>query len=456
MSKKKTAVIVLAAGMGTRMKSDLPKVMHPVGGRPMINHLLATLAKIDVDKTVIVVGPDMEILETAVAPHTTTVQYDRAGTGDAVKVGVQALGDFKGNVLVLYGDTPLISEQTLNGMLEARDGQPGKIPPSVVVLGFFPMEPGAYGRLILDEEEGDLMAIVEAADATPEQLEIGLCNSGVMCFDASLLPQFLSRLSNDNANGEYYLTDCVRIACEDGFSCSVVEGDEEELIGVNSRVELAQAEVIFQDFMRDKAMKGGATLLDPSTVYFSHDTCIGREVIIEPNVQFGVGVTLGHNVRVKGFSHLEGATLKNGVTVGPFARLRPGTVLGEDVKVGNFVEIKNTAVEQGAKISHLSYIGDARVGREANIGAGTITCNYDGYLKHHTNIGDGAFIGSNTALVAPVVIGAGAIVGAGSTITADVDSNDIVTTRAEQKTGKGAAEAYRTRKRAEKEKLKKG
>jgi len=455
MSKKKTAAIILAAGLGTRMKSDMPKVMHPIGGRPMVNHLLATLNKIHVETTIVVVGPDMKNLETAVAPHATAVQYDRAGTGDAVKVGVEALGEFKGNILILYADTPLISEQTINGMLEARDGEDGKPAPSVVVLGFEPLEPGAYGRLILDEDEGDLMAIVEANDATPEQLDIGLCNSGVMCFDATLLPQFLSRLSNDNAKGEYYLTDCISFACEDGFSCAVVEGDEEELIGVNSRVELAQAEVIFQDEMRDKSMKGGATLIDPSTVYFSFDTKIGRDVTLEPNVHFGPGVTVGNHVHIKGFSHIEGTDIKAHAIVGPFARLRPGTTLGEEAKVGNFVEIKNAHIDTGAKVNHLSYIGDAHVGQEANIGAGTITCNYDGFLKHKTVIGSGAFIGSNTALVAPVSIGKEAIVGAGSTITHDVENDAVVTTRADQKTGLGAATRYRDRKRAEKEKLKK-
>jgi len=456
MSKKKTAAIVLAAGLGTRMKSDLPKVMHAVGGRPMINHLLSTLDKIHVDKTVVVVGPDMEALQSAVAPRLTAVQYDRAGTADAVKVGMEALGDFKGNVLILYGDTPLISEQTVNGMLEAREGMPAKPAPSIVVLGFEPIDPGAYGRLILDEDEGDLMEIVEAGDATPDQLDVGLCNSGVMCFDATLLPQFLSRISNDNAKGEYYLTDCVGLACEDGFTCAVVEGDEEELIGVNSRVELAQAEVIFQDAMRDKVMKGGATLLDPSTVYFSFDTKIGRDVVIEPNVHFGLGATIHDGAVIKGFSHIEGAIVHAGAMVGPFARLRPGTKLSENAKVGNFVEIKNADIQMGAKISHLSYIGDAIVGQEANVGAGTITCNYDGYLKHQTHIGQGAFIGSNSALVAPVKIGIGAIVGAGSTITLDVEENAIVTTRAPQKTGQGAAQSYRARKQAEKEKQKKG
>jgi len=456
MSKKKTAAIVLAAGLGTRMKSDLPKVMHPIGGRPMINHLLATLDKIHVEQTVVVVGPDMPSLESAVAPRKTAVQFDRAGTGDAVRVGVEALGAFKGNVLILYGDTPLISEQTLNAMLEARDNTPdGAVAPSVVVLGFEPMDPGAYGRLVVDEEDGELLSIVEFNDASPEEREIGLCNSGVMCFDGQMLPQFLSRLNNDNAKGEYYLTDCVAFAREDGFSCAVVEGDEEELIGVNSRVELAQAEVIFQDAMRDKMMKGGATLIDPSTVYFSFDTKLGRDVVVEPNVQFGRGVKVGDRVTIKGFSHLEGTTIAGGASVGPFARLRPGAELGEDVKVGNFVELKNVTLEHGAKVSHLSYLGDARVGADANIGAGTITCNYDGFLKHKTDIGAGAFIGSNSALVAPVVIGDGAIVGAGSTITRDVDAHDIVTTRADQKNARGAAERFRDKKRAEKELLKK-
>lgn len=451
MSKKKTAAIVLAAGLGTRMKSELPKVLHPIGGRPMVNHLLATLDKIDVEQTVVVVGPDMEALEAAVAPRTTAVQYNRAGTGDAVKVGVEALGSFKGDVLILYGDTPLISEQTLNAMLEAREGRLGQLAPSVVVLGFEPADPGAYGRLVLDEEDGELLAIVEAGDASPEEREIGLCNSGVMCFDGEMLPQFLSRLSDDNAKGEYYLTDCVGFAREDGFSCQVVEGDEEELIGVNSRVDLAQAEVMFQDAKRDKVMKGGATLMDPSTVYFSYDTKVGRDVIIEPNVQFGLGVTVGNNVTIKGFSHIEGANISNGASVGPFARLRPGANLGEDVKVGNFVELKNADLKKGAKVSHLSYIGDACVGADANIGAGTITCNYDGFMKHKTDIGPGAFIGSNTALVAPVVIGAGAIVGAGSTVTQDVDADAIVTTRVEQKTATTSAEHYRTTKRTAKE-----
>jgi len=454
MSKKKTAAIVLAAGLGTRMKSEKPKVMHPVAGRPMVNMLLDTLAKLHLDKVVVVVGPDMEEVEAAVAPHVTAVQYQRLGTGDAVKAGMGALDGFKGDILVLYGDSPLISEITLNSMLEARTPPEGQIAPAVVVLGFLPDDPGAYGRLVVDEEDGELLAIVEANDATPEELSIGLCNSGVMCFDGGLLPQLLSRLSDDNAKGEYYLTDCVGLARDDGFNCAVVEGDEEELLGVNSRVELAMLETLAQDRLREKAMKNGATLIDPSTVYFSYDTKIGKDVVIEPNVFFGPGVRVGNGVHIKSFCHFEGAHVDNGAIIGPFARLRPGTELAEGAKVGNFVEIKNATVEAGGKVNHLTYIGDARVGAGANIGAGTITCNYDGFLKSKTDIGAGAFIGSNTALVAPVSIGDGAIVGAGSTITHDVGENDIVTTRAEQKSVRGAAARYRERKRAEKEQQK--
>jgi bifunctional UDP-N-acetylglucosamine pyrophosphorylase/glucosamine-1-phosphate N-acetyltransferase len=336
-------------------------------------------------------------------------------------------------------------------MLEARQPVEGRFAPAVVVLGFMPDDPGAYGRLVVDEEDGDLLAIVEANDASPDQLSIPLCNSGVMCFDGELLPALLSRLNNDNAKGEYYLTDCVGLARDDGFNCAVVEGDEEELIGVNSRIELALVETIAQDRLREKAMKGGATLIDPSTVYFSYDTRIGKDVLIEPNVFFGPGVSIGNNVHIKGFSHLEGTVIEEGAAIGPFARLRPGANVGPGAKIGNFVEIKNADVEEGGKVSHLTYIGDARIGAGANIGAGTITCNYDGFLKSKTDIGAGAFIGSNTALVAPVTIGAGAIVGAGSTITRDVGENDIVTTRADQKNARGAAERFREHKRAEKQ-----
>ena len=453
MSKKKTAAIILGAGMGTRMKSQKPKVMHHIGGRPMINHLLATLDVIKCDHTVVVVGPGMDDVAAAVSPHKTAVQQERLGTADAVKAGVDALGPFKGNILILYGDTPLITEQTLNAMLAERDE---KNNPAVVVLGFEPMEPGDYGRLVTDDEDGELIKIVEAREAAPEELAIPLCNSGVMVVDGSLLDGLLSRIKNDNAKGEYYLTDIVGLAREDGFSASVVEGDEEELVGINSRYELAQVETILQDRLRERAMKAGVTLVDPASVYFSFDTQIDPDTIVEPNVYFGTNVTIGRGAHIKAFSHIDGAYIGNGANVGPFARLRPGANIGDGARVGNFVEIKNSDVEQGAKINHLSYVGDARIGAGANIGAGTITCNYDGFMKSHTDIGEGAFIGSNSALVAPVKIGDGAVIGAGSTITNDVEADALALARPEQKNIKGAAAKLRDKKRALKEKSKKG
>ncbi|MCW9034708.1 MAG: bifunctional UDP-N-acetylglucosamine diphosphorylase/glucosamine-1-phosphate N-acetyltransferase GlmU [Rhodospirillales bacterium] len=442
MSKNKTAVIVLAAGMGTRMKSDLPKVMHPLAGRPMIKHLLATVEGLKPERIAVVVGPDMDDLEQAVAPHPTAIQTDRLGTGHAVLAAREALEGFTGDVLIVYGDTPLLSKHTLVSMLEARRTKPN---PAVVVLGFRPFDPGQYGRLMVDEE-GDLNQIVEFNDATAEEKEEDLCNSGVMCVDGKLLFNLLDQVTNDNAKGEYYLTDIVELAGEGGSRSVVVEGDEEELLGINSRVELAAAEAIIQDDMRTKAMENGVTLLDPSTVYFSHDTKIGKEVTIEPNVFFGPGVTIGDHVHVRAFCHLEGATLEGGSTIGPFARLRPGSQLDQGAKVGNFVEVKNAVLEKGAKVSHLTYIGDARVGEEANVGAGTITCNYDGFDKSHTDIGAGAFIGSNTALVAPVKIGDGAIVGAGSTVTKDVAPDALAVSRADQRGVDSWAKRFRQQK----------
>ena len=451
MSKKKTAAIVLAAGMGTRMKSEKPKVMHHIAGRPMINHLLGTLDTIKCEQTVVVVGPDMEGVELAVAPNLTAVQKDRLGTADAVKAGLDALGNFKGNILILYGDTPLITEQTLNAMLEARNDNSN---PAVVVLGFEPMDPGEYGRLVTDDEDGELIKIVEAREAKPEELAISLCNSGVMAVDGTLLGGLLSRVNNKNAKGEYYLTDIVGLARDDGFSAAVVEGEEDELVGINSRYELAQVETILQDRLRERAMKAGVTLVDPATVYFSFDTQIDADTVVEPNVWFGPNVTVGRGSHIKAFSHIEGTFIGNGVSVGPFARLRPGANIGDGARVGNFVEIKNADIEQGAKVNHLSYVGDARVGPGANIGAGTITCNYDGFMKSHTDIGEGAFIGSNSALVAPVKIGDGAVVGAGSTITDDVPSDALALARAQQKNFDGAAAKLREKKRALKEKKK--
>ncbi len=451
MSKSKTAIVVLAAGLGTRMKSTLPKVMHPIGGRPMVNHLLETVESLKPEKVAVVVGPDMEAVETAVAPHPTAVQTERLGTGHAVMAARDVVEGFKGDVLIVYGDTPLLTRQTLRRMLEARRAAPS---PAVVVLGFIPDDPGQYGRLILDDE-GYLEEIVEYREAGPDELAVDLCNSGVMCVDGQLLFNLLDRVKNDNAKGEYYLTDIVALANEDGFQCAVVEGDEEELLGVNSRVELAGAEMLVQDQLRTRAMENGATLADPSTAYFSWDTVLGKDVTVGPNVVFGPGVTVGDNVEIRAFCHLEGAQVADGATIGPFARLRPGADVGVEARVGNFCEVKNATLETGAKVNHLTYIGDARVGEKANIGAGTITCNYDGYFKSLTEIGKGAFIGSNTALVAPVKVGDGAIIGAGSVVTKEVEGDELAVTRAPQKGIKGWAAKFREKRSAEKEAAKK-
>ncbi len=442
MTKEKTAAIVLAAGLGTRMQSRLPKVLHPLAGRPMVGHLMETLAGLDLERIVVVVGDDMESVAEAVAPHPTVVQKERLGTGHAVRTACAAVDGFDGTVLVLYADTPLISAETLTRTLEARRRAPA---PALVVLGFRPSDPGPYGRLIIGED-GTLQAIVEAGDATPGQAAIALCNAGVMAIDSGLLPGLLERIGRDNAKGEVYLTDIVALARGDGLTCAVVEGDEAELIGVNSRADLARAEAVVQERLRAAAMAGGASLADPETVYFSHDTRLGRDVTVGPHVVFGPGVAVGDDVEIRAFCHIEGARIAAGARIGPFARLRPGADIAAEAHIGNFVEIKNTTVETGAKINHLAYVGDSRVGAKANVGAGTITCNYDGFAKHHTDIGAGAFIGSNTALVAPVTVGDGAIIGAGSVITGDVAADALALTRADQEERKGWAKRFRGRK----------
>ncbi len=442
----RTAVVILAAGMGTRMKSDLPKVLHPVAGRPMINHLIDTAAGLDPERVVVVIGPGMDDVARAVAPHPTVVQTERLGTGHAVKCARDALAGFDGDVLVLYGDTPMITRETLERMLKMRRSAPH---PAVVVLGFEPEQGGEYGRLVTGEK-GALELIVEWRDATPAQRDLRLCNSGVMCVDGGRLFELIDRLGNDNAKGEYYLTDIVALARFEGLHCGYVEGDADELVGVNSRVELAQAEAILQQRLRLRAMENGATLIDPSSVFLSWDTRIGRDVVIGPNVFFGPGVGVGDRVEIRAFSHIEGASVADGATVGPFARLRPEAEIGAGAHIGNFVEVKKATVEAGAKVNHLTYVGDARVGAGANIGAGTITCNYDGFTKSFTDIGANAFIGSNSALVAPVRIGDGAVVGAGSVITRDVAPGALAVARGNQMELPGWVEKFRERKRAEK------
>jgi bifunctional UDP-N-acetylglucosamine pyrophosphorylase/glucosamine-1-phosphate N-acetyltransferase len=445
MTMSNTAAIILAAGMGTRMESALPKVMHPVAGRPMVLHVLETAAALSPEKTMVVAGPEMDELVTLMATHDLTpdvaVQTERLGTGHAVMAARDVLGDFNGTVMVLYGDTPLIEAETLVALRDART----EAGADVAVLGFRPLDPGAYGRLITDEA-GELIEIVEARDATEDQLLVDLCNSGVMAINGAKLGGLLDGLTNDNAKGEYYLTDIIALARANGGRCVVVEGDEEEFLGVNSRAELADAEDLMQNRLRRAALAGGATLIDPATVYFFWDTTLGRDVTVGPNVVFGPGVTIADNVQIKAFSHLEGASVAAGAIIGPFARLRPGAAIGEDAHIGNFVEIKNATIAAGAKANHLSYIGDATVGAKANIGAGTITCNYDGYTKSLTEIGAGAFIGSNTALVAPVKVGDGAVTGAGSVITKDVEADALAVTRSEQKAAAGWATKQRDRK----------
>ncbi|MFC4270220.1 bifunctional UDP-N-acetylglucosamine diphosphorylase/glucosamine-1-phosphate N-acetyltransferase GlmU [Sneathiella chungangensis] len=433
------AAVVLAAGAGTRMKSAKAKVMHEVGGRPMISHLLATVGGLDPAKIVVVTAPGMEAVQKEVAPAEIAIQQEALGTGHAVAAALGSLKGFTGDVLILYGDTPLIEAATLHKMIEKRRAEKDC---AVVVLGFEPDDPAEYGRLVTDAS-GNLTAIVEFADASAEERAVGLCNSGVMAIDGAHLAHLIEAVDNKNAKGEYYLTDIVGIAIGNGLTCAYVKGEEEELLGVNNRAQLAEAEAIAQKRWRAAAMADGATLIDPDTVWFSHDTKLGRDVVIEPGVFFGPRVTVGDNVRIKAYSHLEGTTIGEAAQIGPFARLRPGAEIAKDVKIGNFVEVKKSQIEMGAKVSHLSYIGDARIGAEANIGAGTITCNYDGFDKFKTDIGAGAFIGSNTALVAPVKIGDGAIVGAGSTISKDVAADALVIERAEEKQKPGWAKRFR-------------
>lgn len=433
-----TAAIVLAAGLGTRMKSAQPKVMHRVAGRSMIGHVLATLRAQQIAPVVVVIGPEMDPLAKAVAPHATAIQHDRKGTGHAVLQARTALADFAGDILIAYGDTPFVRPETLAAMRAARTGATS---PAVVVLGFTPDDPGAYGRLITGP--AGLERIVEAKDATPAERAVKLCNSGIMLADAATLWRLLEQVTPNNAKNEYYLTDIVGLARQAGLTCAVVEGTEEELMGVNSRVELAQAEAIFQRRRRQEAMENGATLTAPDTVFFAADTVVGKDVEIGPFTVFGPGVVVDDNVTIKGFCHIEGAHLSAGAIVGPYARLRPGADIGADVHVGNFVEIKNAQLETGAKVNHLSYVGDARVGAKANVGAGTITANYDGFTKSRTEIGAGASIGSNSVLVAPVKVGDGAMTGAGAVVRKDVPADALALNTSRQENKDGFAASYR-------------
>ncbi len=436
-----TTLIILAAGAGTRMASDRPKVLHEVAGAPLLAHALMSGAALNPDHVVVVTGHGGQAvaeLATRWRPDVITVeQSERLGTGHAVLQARDALSEATGDVVVLYGDTPFISGSTLTAMRKSRKTH------DVVVLGFEAADPARYGRLVT---KGDsLERIVEWKDATPEERSIKLCNSGIIMADCNQIFDLLDAVGNDNAAGEYYLTDVPAIARDRGLSAGFVTCDEAETLGINSRADLAAAEAAFQTRARTAALDAGVTLTAPETVFFAYDTVLGRDVDIEPNVVFGPGVTVETGARIRAFSHLEGCHVSRGASVGPYARLRPGAELSEGVRVGNFVEIKNATLDEGAKVNHLTYVGDAHVGKAANLGAGTVTCNYDGVMKHRTDIGDGAFIGSSTMLVAPVRVGNEAMTASGSVITSDVEDGALALGRARQVTKPGLARRLRER-----------
>jgi bifunctional UDP-N-acetylglucosamine pyrophosphorylase/glucosamine-1-phosphate N-acetyltransferase len=450
MTEAPALAIVLAAGKGTRMKSAVPKVLHKLAGAPMLSHVLTSVTNAGIGRACVVVGPEME--EVAAAARSTDpglemfVQAEQLGTADAVKAADSAFDGFPGHVLVLYGDTPLLRGETLDRVRQALDSGA-----DLVVIGFETDHPTGYGRLLLDER-GELANIREEQDANEAERALTLCNSGIVGFRSSkTLASLLARIGNDNAKGEFYLTEAVALAVEDGLKTGVILADGSEVLGVNSRAELAEAEESVQNRLRAEIMAGGATLVSPGTVLFSHDTRVGKDVRIEPNVVFGPGVTIADGVTIRSFCHLEGAQVGECATVGPFARLRPGAVLKDSAHIGNFVEIKQAEIAEGAKVNHLTYIGDAHVGARANVGAGTITCNYDGIAKHRTEIGAGAFIGSNASLIAPVKIGAGAYVGSGSVISKDVAPDALAVTRAKQEERPGWAARFLARRKRAKE-----
>ena len=441
------AAIILAAGKGTRMKSDLHKVLHPIAGQPMLMHLMASVDALSPAKKVVVVGDKADQLRDALGDSAETViQEPQLGTGHAVQQAEGALKDFDGDVLILYGDVPFVPASTMQAMIDRLDHVDN---PAVVVLGFEPADAQQYGRIVASGDRIEWM--VEHKDATEHQRAVKLCNSGLMAVKSKDLFALLDRVTNSNAAGEYYLVDIVNIAVQDGRHCHVVTTDPYDVAGINSRGELATMEGEWQKRRRVTAMAEGASLIAPETVWFSYDTVLGRDVLIEPNVFFGPGVSVADNVKIRANCHIEGASIASGAEVGPFARLRPGTVLEEKTKIGNFVETKKAHLHKGAKANHLTYLGDVEVGAKANIGAGTITCNYDGYFKYQTVIGEGAFIGSNSALIAPVKIGRDAIVAAGSAVSRDVADGELRMVRAEQLVKPGWADRFHDAMRRKKE-----
>jgi bifunctional UDP-N-acetylglucosamine pyrophosphorylase/glucosamine-1-phosphate N-acetyltransferase len=444
------AAIVLAAGKGTRMKSDLHKVLHPIAGQPMLAHLLASVDSLSPEQVVVVVGSGREQVAPLVEGRGghVVVQEPQLGTADAVRQAEAALAGFVGDILILYGDTPLVESATMKHMLDRLNAPDA---PVAVVVASRPADPLRYGRIVADPD-GNILKMVEHKDASEAERTVDLCNSGLMAVRSEDLWPLLSGVGNDNAGQEYYLPDIVMLAAAIGRRSAVIEVDAREVAGINSRAELAEVERLWQERRRARAMAQGVGLIAPETVWFAWDTEVGRDTLIEPNVFFGPGVRIGEGVRIRAFSHIEGASIAAGAEIGPYARLRPGTEIGEGARVGNFVEIKKTKLGKGAKASHLTYLGDAEVGDGANIGAGTITCNYDGFFKYRTEIGAGAFIGSNSALVAPVRIGAGAMVAAGSVITRDVADDALALARGSQEEKPGRAKRFREAMRARKAK----
>lgn len=422
------------------MKSSKPKVLHEIAGLPMIAHVMGACGDIDPNNVVVVIGNNMDELASAVSPAKTVIQTQQLGTGDAAKTARDVLKDFDGYVFILLGDVPLIREDTLAALHDSAS-QTG-----LAVLGFETDDPTGYGRLIGNDDY--IHAIVEHKDCDKDQLETTLCNSGAFCVDGKRLFGWLDQIDNKNAQGEYYLTDIVKIAASDGVQCGYVVADEDEVMGVNSRQQLAQAEAILQDTMRYYAMDAGVTMIDPSTVYLSADTEFGRDVIIEPNVYFGAGVRVGNGTRIHAFSHIEGTVIGDNSDIGPYARIRPESIIGNNVSVGNFIEVNRSIMKDGSKSKHVSYLGDVTIGEKSNIGAGTIFANYDGFFKHKTTVGQNVFVGSNSTIVSPVSIGANAVIAAGSTITIDVDKDAMAVARSKPTIRNGWATQYRAEKQA--------
>ncbi len=445
--KNNLACVILAAGSGSRMKSDIPKPLHKLAGRSMLSHVIGTAEQLNPEKIIVVIGNDMDAMRIEAAPHQCVIQEVANGTGGAVLAAEAELKDFNGDVLVLFGDSPLIRAKNIKDMIHKRQESDDT---GLVFSGMFPDNPGYYGRMVVNDD-GILSKIVEFKDADEREKNIHFCNGGIVCAESKNLFKWLHKIGNNNAQGEYYLTDLPQIAKLDNRITRVAIVLPEDMEGANSKNDLAKLEYKLQMRYRNKFMEDGVTLIDPITTYFSYDTKIGRDVTIYPNVFFGKGVEIANNVTIHPFSHLEGCRIADRASIGPFARLRPDAEIGEDVKIGNFVEVKKSTIGKGSKLPHLSYIGDAEIGEKSNIGAGTITCNYDGFFKYKTIIGDNAFIGSNTALVAPVEIGNNTIIGAASCITKNVPENDLSLTRADTKNISGWAKKFKDKQQKKKD-----